>query len=236
MTIIKRIVPEEKWKIKCPYAMTPTRIVVHNTDNDASARNEIAYMTRNNEKVSYHYAVDDKEVVQGIEENRSAWHAGDGSTGKGNRQGIGVEICYSKSGGDKFTKAERNAVDLIVDILKRYNWGIDKVTKHQDYNGKYCPRRTLDNGWERFIAMVKEKLNADKDEREEFEVAKTYRNGSTSEPVYADTSLKTKTGSLDPREVCECLAIVNGRYLVKYKVNGTSSYKCGFVKYNGGIK
>ena len=74
------------------------------------------------------------------------------------------------------------------------------------------------------------------EEREEFEVAKTYKNGSTSEPVYADTSLKTKTGSLDPRETCECLAIVNGRYLVKYKVNGTSNYKCGFVKYNGGVK
>lgn len=74
------------------------------------------------------------------------------------------------------------------------------------------------------------------EEKEEFEVAKTYKNGSTSEPVYADTSLKTKTGSLDPWEKCECLGIVNGRYLVKYKVNGTTNFKCGFVKYNGGIK
>ena len=74
------------------------------------------------------------------------------------------------------------------------------------------------------------------EEREEFEVAKTYKNGSTSEPVYSETTLKTKTGSLDPYEVCECLGIVNGRYLVKYKVNGTSNYKCGFVKYAGGVK
>ena len=74
------------------------------------------------------------------------------------------------------------------------------------------------------------------EEREEFEVAKTYKNGSTKEIVYADTSLKTKTGSLNPYEVCECIAVVNGRYLVKYKVDGTSNYKCGFVAYNGGIK
>ena len=158
MKIVKQIVPENKYGVKCPYTMKPTRIVVHNTANDASARNEIAYMTSNNNETSFHYAVDDKEVVQGIEENRNAWHSGDGN-GKGNREGIGIEICYSKSGGDKFIKAEQNAVELIVDILKRYNWGIDKVTKHQDYSNKYCPHRTLDMGWDRFIKMIEDKLN-----------------------------------------------------------------------------
>lgn len=74
------------------------------------------------------------------------------------------------------------------------------------------------------------------EEREEFEVAKTYKNGKTIERVYADTSLKNSVGYLDANEVCECLAIVNGRYLVKYKVTGTNNYKCGFVKYSGGVK
>ena len=158
MTIIKNLVDASKYSIKCPYNMTPTRIVVHNTGNDASAKNEIAYMIRNNNQVSFHYAVDDKQVVQGIPENRNAWHSGDGGKGKGNREGIAIEICYSKSGGAKFDKAEANAVELIVDILKRYGWGVDKVTKHQDYNGKYCPHRTLDLGWERFIEMIEDKL------------------------------------------------------------------------------
>ena len=158
MNIVKSLVPTEKYNIKCPYSMTPTRIVVHNTYNDASAKNEIAYMIRNNNKVSFHYAVDDVEAVQGIPENRNSWNAGDGSKGKGNREGIAIEICYSKSGGDRFIKAEKNAVKLIVDILKRYNWGIDKVTKHQDYSGKYCPHRTLDMGWDRFIKMIEAEL------------------------------------------------------------------------------
>lgn len=158
INIIKQIVPESKYDIKCPYSMTPTRIVVHNTANDASARNEIAYMTNNNYEISFHYAVDDKEIVQGLPENRNGWHSSDGN-GKGNREGIAIEICYSLSGGDRFIKAEQNAVDLIVDILKRYGWGIDRVTKHQDYCGKYCPHRTLDMGWDRFIKMIEDKLN-----------------------------------------------------------------------------
>ena len=159
MKIVQNLVPQSKYKIKCPYTMKPTRIVVHNTANDASAANEIAYMRNNNLEVSFHYAVDDKEIVQGIPENRNAWHAGDGGNGKGNREGIAIEICYSKSGGSRFTKAEENAVELIVDILKRYGWGIEKVTKHQDYSKKYCPHRTLDLGWDRFIKMVEAKLN-----------------------------------------------------------------------------
>ena len=158
LKITKNLVSKSKYKIKCPYEMKPTRIVVHNTANDASAKNEIAYMIKNDNQVSFHYAVDDKEVVQGIPEIRNAWHAGDGN-GKGNREGIAIEICYSKSGGEKFTKAEENAVKLIVDILKRYGWGVNKVTKHQDYSGKYCPHRTLDAGWDRFIKMIEAKMN-----------------------------------------------------------------------------
>lgn len=181
--IVKQLVSESKWRIKCPYEMTPTRIVVHNTANDASARNEIAYMTNNDYETSFHYAVDDKEIVQGIEENRNGWHASDGN-GKGNREGIAIEICYSKSGGDRFIKAEQNAVDLIVDILKRYGWGIDRVTKHQDYgNHKYCPHRTLDMGWDRFLNMIKAKLE-DKPVSNEVNVyyrVKTQKHGWLSE-------------------------------------------------------
>ena len=42
--IVKMIVPSSRYYLKCPYEMTPTRIVVHNTANDASARNEITFM------------------------------------------------------------------------------------------------------------------------------------------------------------------------------------------------
>jgi N-acetylmuramoyl-L-alanine amidase CwlA len=45
-------------------------------------------------------------------------------------------------------------------LLKERGWGIDKVFKHQDFNGKYCPHRTLDMGWQRFIGMIEKELKA----------------------------------------------------------------------------
>ena len=160
MNIKQNLVDKKNYNIKCPYTMNPEFIVVHNTYNDASAANEIKYMISNRNMVSFHFAVDDKEVIQGIPLNRNAYHAGDGANGKGNRKGISIEICYSKSGGDKFIKAEQNAAKLVAQLLHERNWGINKVTKHQDYSGKYCPHRTLDMGWQRFLDMVREELNA----------------------------------------------------------------------------
>lgn len=155
VNIRQNLVSASKYNIKCPYEMNAEFIVVHNTANDASANNEIAYMISNNNKVSYHYAVDDVEIVQGILENRNAWHAGDGGSGKGNRKGLAIEICYSKSGGEKFDKAEENAAEFIASKLKEKGWGIDKVKKHQDFANKYCPHRTLDYGWERFLNKIR---------------------------------------------------------------------------------
>lgn len=134
-------------------------IVAHNTHNDAPAANEVAYMIRNDNSTSFHYAIDDKEIVQGIPENRNAFHAGDGGNGQGNRKGLSIEICHSKSGGQRFIDAEKNAAKFIALKLKEKNWGIDKVKKHQDFSRKYCPHRTLDMGWQRFLNMVQAELN-----------------------------------------------------------------------------
>ena len=225
MEIIKKLVPESKYGIKCPYKMTPTRIVVHNTANDATARNEIAYMTNNNNETSFHYAVDDKEIVQGLPLDRNGWHASDGN-GKGNREGIAIEICYSKSGGDRFIKAEQNAVDLIVYLLKKYNWGIDRVTKHQDYgNHKYCPHRTLDMGWDRFLNMIKAKLE-DKPVSNEVNVyyrVKTQKHGWLKEVKnledYAGWENSPITG----------LAIRVDKGSIKYRITTISGKTLGWI-------
>lgn len=154
MNIVQMLMSKSVQKKKAPYSMTPTRIVVHNTANDASARNEITYMNKDNGNiVSFHYAVDDKEVVQGLPLNKNSFNAGDGAKGKGNREGIAIEICYSKSGGARFIEAEKLSAKLVAKLLNDYNWGIDKITKHQDYSGKYCPHRTLDMGWRRYVNM-----------------------------------------------------------------------------------
>lgn len=159
MNIVKNLVSQSKYSVKCPYSMTPEFIVVHNTANDASAQNEVTYMVSNNNQVSFHFAVDDKEIVQGLPLDRNAWACGDGANGKGNRKGIQIEICYSKSGGARFENAEKNAAKFIAQLLKERGWGVDKVKKHQDFSNKYCPHRTLDKGWASFVNMVKDYLN-----------------------------------------------------------------------------
>ncbi len=162
MLVTKVVMPESKYGRKCPYSMKPEGITIHNTANDASAMSEISYMMNNNNQVSFHEAIDDYRTVQGIEHNRNAWHSGDGH-GFGNMKTIGIEICYSKSGGERFEKAERNAAERIAYLMKQYGWNLDNITDtrhtigtHQNRSGKYCPHRTLDMGLERFYNMIRE--------------------------------------------------------------------------------
>ena len=139
--------------------MTPEGICIHNTANDAVAVNEISYMIGNSSETSFHVAVDDKEVIQAIPFDRNSWSSGDGSSGRGNRKHIHIEICYSKSGGTKFTEAEQNAAAYTAKLLKERGWNVSNVKKHQDFASKYCPHRTLDLGWQRFVDMVQSELN-----------------------------------------------------------------------------
>jgi N-acetylmuramoyl-L-alanine amidase len=153
------LVASKNYKTKCPNSLDPEFWTVHNTYNDASANNEVQYMILNHNQVSYHYAIDDKEAVQGIPLDRNAWHAGDGN-GPGNRKSLSLEICYSKSGGDRYYKAEENAVQFLAADLKKRGWGIDRVKKHQDWSGKNCPHRILDEGrWTSFLDRVKKAMN-----------------------------------------------------------------------------
>lgn len=243
MKIINMPMPESKYNLKCPYNMDAEDITVHNTANDASARNEANYMIGNNSSTSFHAAIDDIEVVTTIPFNRNAFHAGDGRSGRGNRKAIGIEICYSKSGGERFEAAEENAAAYIAMLLRERNWGIERVKRHYDYSGKYCPHRTMDMGWERFLDKIRKHLDAqnqpipeNNNTGGELEMSRVYQNGSTPEPVYADTTLKTRIGSLNPRETAEYLSIDNDRPLVRYKVDGTNTYKCGYVQWKGGCK
>lgn len=120
--------------------MAPKYVVCHNTAN------EISYMISNNNQVSYHIAVDDVNAIQGLPLNHNAWNVGDGASGPRNRYGIAVEICYSKSGGSKYTAAEENAVYVIARLLYQYGLSIDDLKQHTDFSAKTCPHRIRDEG------------------------------------------------------------------------------------------
>ena len=162
--IRENLLSSAKYDLKVPVescAKDMKYIVVHNTANDASAANEVAYMIRNDSSTSFNAAVDDKEIVIGIPLNRGAFAAGQRD---GNAHGIHIEICYSLSGGTRFDKAEKNAAEYIAKLLKERGWDTSHLKKHQDFDGKYCPHRTLDKGWARFLKMIESEMKDDKKE------------------------------------------------------------------------
>ncbi len=144
--VIKRYLDQSKYSLKAPYSMKPKFVVVHNTANDASADSEVRYMQSNGNATSFHVAVDDKEAIIGIPYNRNAWACGDGANGNGNRNGVSVEICYSKSGGQRYKDAEANAIEFVAKLLIELGLDGNDVYYHQDMNGKYCPHRILAEG------------------------------------------------------------------------------------------
>lgn len=243
------MVIDRKLLTKNPYSRSGEKqgkieyIVVHwvgNANSSAIAnRNyfENLRLTRKT-KASAHYVIGLKgEVIQCIPNNEVAFHAGSHSM---NRKSIGIENCHPDWGG-KFNDATYNSlIELCVTLCKQYGINADHVIRHYDVTGKQCPLYYVKNQteWALFRNRIAQRLNQNITpvKEEKFEMAKTYLNGSTPEPVYADTTCKLKTGSLDKHEICECLAVVNGVYLVKYKMNGSTAYKTGFVKYNGGVK
>lgn len=188
MALIQSLVDSSKYSVKCPYPMSPKGICVHNTANDATAKNEISYMKSNNNEVSFHIAVDDVEAIQAIPFSRNAWAAGDGASGDGNRNYIHLEICYSLSGGDKFIAAEKRAAKEIAALLKQNGWSIANVKKHQDFSGKYCPHRTLDTGWQRFLNMISAELNSLNAPavNEIYRVRKSWADASSQIGAYSD--------------------------------------------------
>jgi len=157
-TYKQNLVSSSKYSVKCPYSLTPQYIVVHDTANSAPASNEISYMIRNDNQVSFHIAVDEKEAIQGLPLNRNAWACGDGTNGNGNRKGISVEICRpTNSDRSLYDQSEENAVYVVARLLHKYGLGIDRLKRHYDFatNKKQCPNVIIREGrWDNFKSRV----------------------------------------------------------------------------------
>lgn len=159
MNIRKNLIDSSRYSLKCPYSMKVEYVTYHNTDNNASADAEVRNVKRpdNNDKVSFHVAVDEKEAVQVVPFNRNAWAAGDGN-GSGNRKSIHVEICRNELGANNptFKKCEDNAVEVCAQLLKENGLGIDRLKPHKYWSGKNCPSTTNHKDFEK---RVNDKLN-----------------------------------------------------------------------------
>ncbi|MBA3926523.1 N-acetylmuramoyl-L-alanine amidase family protein [Listeria sp. W9-0585] len=142
----QNLVSPTKHYLKCPNVMVAKKLTIHNTYNKAKAKNETDYCKNNDNQVSFHAAIDDNGASQVVPFNRNAWHCGDGGNGYGNRNTIGLEICYSTGNAVQYLKAEQNAIKFAAGLCVQQ--GIvatkDTIKKHEDWSGKHCPHRILD--------------------------------------------------------------------------------------------
>ncbi len=142
------------------YSLAPRYITIHNTANTnrgAGAVSHGRYLQGAGAKkaVSYHYAVDDTAIVQIIPDTENAWHAGDGGSGRGNRQSLAIEICENPE--SSLRAATDNAAELTAALMKRYDIPLANVVQHNHWSGKNCPnhiRRGEPYTWEEFLRRV----------------------------------------------------------------------------------
>jgi len=135
-------------------------ITIHNTGNSSKGSNARAHAnylrgdTAANLPVSWHYTVDDTNVIQHLPDNETAFHAGDGS-GPGNRQSIGIEICQNSDG--NLLVATDNAARLCAILCTRHNITVKNIVQHNFWSGKNCPqelRAGRPYSWNTFIGKV----------------------------------------------------------------------------------
>ncbi len=136
-------------------ALKPTTLTIHSTGNlKSTAQNERDYLASksNNNTAGFHIVVDEKEAIKAIPLHEAAYHSG---TAQGNMTSLSLEICES---GNR-EKTLQKAVEVTVEILKQYGWGVEKLRQHHDWNGKNCPRILRDTGkWDWFVNEVKKRL------------------------------------------------------------------------------
>lgn len=119
-----------------------SNIIYHDTGNNtagATAAMHATYLAGvdnlNYRARSWHYTVDDSEVIQHLPDNEVAWQ---GDTDAAYGTTIGIETCVD-FGSDLYLTWHRTA-KLMAGLLVKYGLKVSAVKQHYDYSGKDCPR------------------------------------------------------------------------------------------------
>lgn len=158
----------------------PQWIVIHNMGGSNKASECVRYFNSGGDgrKVSAHYCVDDKEIIQYLKDTWTGHHAGTPKPGQygadkgcSNANSIGIEIADGPSC-DKAVSMDAG-IEVARYLMKKYNIPIENVIRHNDVSGKHCPQWIMENNkWDYFKEECKN------------------RNGN-------DTKLKFDTSKLD---------------------------------------
>lgn len=222
-----------------------TNIVVHwvGNANSSAIANRNYFENLKDTKTTYassHLIIGlDGEIIRCIPDNEVAFHSGSYSM---NRKSIGIENCHPDWDG-KFAESTYNSlVELCAKLCKTYNLDTSAIIRHYDVTEKNCPKYYVENNseWIKFKSDVAIKMGTEVVEEINVEGSdeevRVYKNGSTTENVYADVNLTNKIGSLNKYEQCDCLGTFNNRAIVRYVITGSTNYKIGFVEWLGGVQ
>lgn len=164
MTINKRLT-----KVNFNNTNNPGRIkyiCIHYVGALGGAEANCKYYESVNRGASAHYFVGfDGEIWQCVEDGDVAWHCGAKKYKHPecrNSNAIGIEMCVRKrntasmSASDKDWYFEAATVDSTIELVKelmaKYNVPIDRVIRHYDVTGKTCPAPYVhnENEWKAF--------------------------------------------------------------------------------------
>lgn len=141
----------------------PRYIIVHETDNyaaGAGAKRHAEAQAAGHLSTSVHYYAGSDGIYQAANHSDSTWSVGREYGGNHsikdatNRNTINIEICVNEDG--DYMKARANAIELVKYLIQSTGIPAERVIRHFDAKGKYCPRKMMDNPelWEDFKKQI----------------------------------------------------------------------------------
>lgn len=183
-------------------------IVIHYTGNktDTAKGNANYFATSNTRAAGAHYFADAISIYQSIKDTLIAWAVGGskysdcGTTGGGkyygkctNTNSISIEMCSTNG---KISDATiKNTIELVRNLMKKYNIDVDHVIRHFDVNGKHCP------GWTGWYGSDQSKWTAFKKQLGSAASATTASSSSSGTAAKTTSSKLAVDGSFGPATV-----------------------------------
>lgn len=139
-----------------------TKIAWHYVGNPGSSananRNYFNNAPNHKTNASSHYIIGlEGEIIYCVPEDEIAY-----TTNSANSYSIGIEMCHPDNTGKFNSSTYNSAVDLGVDLCKRYKLNpLKDFIRHYDVTGKMCPIYWVKNPkeWDKFKQDVNKKLN-----------------------------------------------------------------------------
>ena len=141
----------------------PKYIVIHETDNwnnGAGGQRHADAQQKGHLSMSVHYYAGSDGVYQAAEHADGTYSVGREYGGNHsvkdatNRNTINIEICVNADG--DYAVARANAIELVKYLIQTTGIPAERVIRHYDAKGKYCPRRMMDDPqlWEDFKLKI----------------------------------------------------------------------------------